>query len=146
MLKGASWGGSGILSGCFPGASHQLGGDPEAEPELAGGTIHTIRSWKALLGKRRSGIPFSAWHLRSSTPDKQKRMDGWIWIAATLCECCIFHISYCILHKGSQLGIPSVCFQSWESERETWGDLKSWACQMPIPSQHFLHLYWPISV
>lgn len=50
------------MSGCFLGARHdKLGGDPGTEPDLAGGSIHTVRRrWKVLLGKKRSGIFFLA--------------------------------------------------------------------------------------
>ena len=84
-LKGSSGGHSGILLGCLLGASLgrctrlcQLGGDPKVEPGITGATLHAIwpgnasgsprGSWKALLGRRRSGIPLEACCLHDLTP------------------------------------------------------------------------------
>lgn len=91
-------GGLGIWLGYILGASpwrftmhKDLGGEPTADPESAGGIIYIIwpgntlwsprRSWKALVRRRMFGIPcWPCWpccHC-DPTPDKQKAIDGWM--------------------------------------------------------------------
>ncbi len=66
----------------------QLVGDPGVDPEHAGGVTCLMlpgtsqdpprRSWKALLGRGTSGLPYLACCHRDLAPDKQKKMDGWV--------------------------------------------------------------------
>lgn len=81
--------------GCLLGASlwmfswhGQLGGDPWADPEPAGGIIYLIwpgnasgsprRSWEVLRGRRASRITFWARCQCDPTHEKQAKMDGWL--------------------------------------------------------------------
>ncbi len=91
-----------IWSGCLLGAflwrfsGHvQLVGEPEADPEHAGGITYLIwpgnasgsprRSWKTLLGRGTSGTLCLACCHRDPAPDKRNRVDGWMDGYFTIC-------------------------------------------------------------
>jgi len=66
----------------------RLEGDPGADPEPAGQIIYLIwpgnasgsprRSWKVLLGRRKSGGPCFAFCHWDPAPDKWMKMDEWM--------------------------------------------------------------------
>ncbi len=72
----------------MPPGHVQLAGEPGLDPEHTRGIIYLIwpgnasgspwRSWKALLGRGVSGLPYLACCLRDPAPDKQNKMDGWM--------------------------------------------------------------------